>query len=51
MARPGWLNLAALGALARPGWLDLTALSALTRPARKTGTHAKPGRAQYPTLV
>ena len=23
--RPGWLDLAALGALARPGWLDLAA--------------------------
>ena len=30
IAPPGWLDLAALSALARSGWLD--ALSALARP-------------------
>ena len=32
-ARPGWLDWDALGALARPAWLDMAALSAMSRPA------------------
>ena len=45
--RPGWLELAALYAVARPGWLDLLTLGVLVRPdwfeVRARDTLARPG--------